>query len=70
MSLIVLMAAKTGNLPNDLIGGFAVVMVLGLILSELGMKLPLLKNIGGHGDPGTDGAFFPGVLAGIADRRT
>ncbi|MFB0975977.1 MAG: 2-hydroxycarboxylate transporter family protein, partial [Tolumonas sp.] len=47
LSLIVLMAAKTGNLPNDLIGGFAVVMVLGLILSELGMKLPLLKNIGG-----------------------
>ena len=42
LSFIVLMAAKTGNLPNDLIGGFAVIMVLGLILSELGMKLPIL----------------------------
>lgn len=40
LSLIVIFAAKTGNLPNDIIGGFAVIMVMGVILSELGMKLP------------------------------
>ena len=41
LSLIVIFAAKTGNLPNDIIGGFAVIMVMGVILSELGMKLAL-----------------------------
>ena len=47
LSAIVLFAAKTNNLPNDIIGGFAIIMVFGVVLSELGMKLPILKNIGG-----------------------
>ena len=47
LSLIVIFAAKTGNLPNDIIGGFAVIMVMGVVLSELGMNLPILRNIGG-----------------------
>lgn len=47
LSIVVIFAAKTNNLPNDMIGGFAAIMVFGIVLSELGMKLPVLKNIGG-----------------------
>ncbi|WP_028530842.1 2-hydroxycarboxylate transporter family protein [Paenibacillus sp. HW567] len=47
IALIIYGAAVTGNLPNDMIGGFAVIMVLGILLSDLGFKLPILKSIGG-----------------------
>ncbi|ASA20831.1 2-hydroxycarboxylate transporter family protein [Paenibacillus donghaensis] len=47
LALIIYGAAVTGNLPNDMIGGFAVIMILGMLLSDIGFKMPLLKNIGG-----------------------
>lgn len=47
IALIVYAAAITERLPNDLLGGFAVIMILGILLSDLGAKLPLLKHIGG-----------------------
>ncbi len=47
IALIVYAAAITQRLPNDLLGGFAVIMILGILLSDLGAKLPLLKHIGG-----------------------
>lgn len=47
IALIVYAAAITERLPNDLLGGFAVIMILGILLSDLGIKLPLLKHIGG-----------------------
>ncbi|WP_025681991.1 2-hydroxycarboxylate transporter family protein [Paenibacillus maysiensis] len=47
IALVVYAAAITQRLPNDMLGGFAVIMILGILLSELGAKLPLLKHIGG-----------------------
>ncbi|MGG1617327.1 2-hydroxycarboxylate transporter family protein [Paenibacillus sp. NRS-1782] len=47
IALIVYAAAITQRLPNDLLGGFAVIMILGILLSDLGAKTPLLKHIGG-----------------------
>ncbi|AIQ51420.1 2-hydroxycarboxylate transporter family protein [Paenibacillus sp. FSL R7-0331] len=46
-ALIIFAASVLGELPNDMIGGFAVIIVLGVLLSDLGFKLPVLKNIGG-----------------------
>ncbi|WP_068501982.1 2-hydroxycarboxylate transporter family protein [Paenibacillus kribbensis] len=47
IALVIYAAAVTQKLPNDMLGGFAVIMILGILLSELGFKLPLLKHIGG-----------------------
>lgn len=47
LALIIIAAAAVGELPNDMIGGLAVIMIMGVLLSHLGFKLPLLKNIGG-----------------------
>lgn len=46
-ALIIFAASVLGELPNDMIGGFAVIIVMGVLLSDLGFKLPILKNIGG-----------------------
>jgi len=46
-ALVIFAAAALGELPNDMIGGFAVIIVLGVLLSDLGFKIPILKNIGG-----------------------
>lgn len=42
-ALIIFAASVLGELPNDMIGGFAVIIVLGVLLSDLGFKLPILK---------------------------
>uniref|UniRef100_UPI0034A0A555 2-hydroxycarboxylate transporter family protein n=1 Tax=Saccharibacillus sp. CPCC 101409 TaxID=3058041 RepID=UPI0034A0A555 len=47
LAVIIFAAAALGRLPNDMIGGLAVIIILGILLSDLGFKLPLLKNIGG-----------------------
>ncbi|WP_179032956.1 2-hydroxycarboxylate transporter family protein [Paenibacillus kribbensis] len=47
IALVIYLAAVTQRLPNDMLGGFAVIMILGILFSELGFKLPLLKHIGG-----------------------
>lgn len=47
LAVIIFAAAALGQLPNDMIGGLAVIMIMGVLLSHLGFKLPLLKNIGG-----------------------
>ena len=44
---VVIAAALTNRLPNDLIGGVAVMMLAGFLLGDLGNKIPVLKNIGG-----------------------
>lgn len=46
-AVIIFSAAALGRLPNDMIGGLAVIMIMGILLSDLGFKLPILKNIGG-----------------------
>lgn len=47
LGIIIFAAAALGQLPNDMIGGLAVIMIMGVLLSYLGFNLPLLKNIGG-----------------------
>lgn len=46
-SVIVILAAKYKALPNDLIGGLALLMLSGFLLGELGARIPVLKHVGG-----------------------
>ena len=47
IAAITVAAALTKRLPNDIIGGFAVLMLAGFLLGEIGGKLPVFKHIGG-----------------------
>ncbi|MGM3277665.1 2-hydroxycarboxylate transporter family protein [Ralstonia sp. 24A2] len=47
MAAITVLAALNKKLPNDMIGGFAVLMLLGFLLGEIGARLPVFKHIGG-----------------------
>lgn len=47
LAVIIFTAAAIGELPNDMIGGLAVIIIMGVLLSDLGFKLPILKSIGG-----------------------
>jgi len=44
---VTIIAALTGRLPNDVIGGLSVMMLMGFLLGEIGSRLPVLKQIGG-----------------------
>lgn len=52
-------AAVVGKLPADMIGGFAVIMILGWLLGDIGMNVPVLKDIGG---PAILSIFVPSVM--------
>lgn len=41
------LAAASGVLPNDVIGGLSVMLLAGFLLGELGARLPVLRQIGG-----------------------
>jgi len=58
---IVILAAYTGRLTADLIGGLAVMMVAGVVLDWAGRNVPLLRNIGG---PAIFCLFVPAALVG------
>ncbi|MFZ6658785.1 2-hydroxycarboxylate transporter family protein [Undibacterium sp. TJN19] len=47
LAAITIAAAINHRLPNDLIGGLAVMMLSGFLLGDLGNRIPLLKHIGG-----------------------
>ena len=47
IAAITVAAALSKRLPNDMIGGFAVLMLAGFLLGEIGGKLPVFKHIGG-----------------------
>ncbi|CAJ0810023.1 2-hydroxycarboxylate transporter family protein [Ralstonia flaminis] len=47
IAVITVLAALNKKLPNDMIGGFAVLMLLGFLLGEIGARLPVFKHIGG-----------------------
>lgn len=61
ISITVLAAAYFQKLPIDMIGGFAVIMVMGIFFGELGAKIPVLKHIGG---PAILCLFIPSALLG------
>ena len=60
-AVIVVLAANTGRLTADLIGGLAVMMVAGVVLDWAGRNVPLLRNIGG---PAIFCLFVPAALVG------
>ncbi|WIW50084.1 2-hydroxycarboxylate transporter family protein (plasmid) [Bradyrhizobium sp. 62B] len=46
-ALVCAAAVYLGKLPNDVIGGLSVLMLLGFLLGKLGQTIPVLKQIGG-----------------------
>lgn len=52
-------ASIVGKLPADMIGGFAVIMVLGWILGDIGLNIPVVKDIGG---PAILSMFVPSIM--------
>jgi len=58
---IVSLAALQQRLTPDLLGGLAVMMVAGVLLHELGQRIPILRNIGG---PAILCLFVPAALVG------
>lgn len=61
LALVTILAAATGKLPNDMIGGFAVLMLSGLMLGEIGSRIPVFRHIGG---PAILCLFVPSALLG------
>ncbi|WP_019420566.1 2-hydroxycarboxylate transporter family protein [Paenibacillus sp. OSY-SE] len=59
LASIIFLAAYFSKLPSDMIGGFAVIIILGMLLGDIGLKVPILKDIGG---PAILSIFVPSVL--------
>nr|MDH3161562.1 2-hydroxycarboxylate transporter family protein [Bacillus licheniformis] len=59
LALIVFLATYFNELPNDMLGGFAVIMILGIFLGDVGQRIPILKDIGG---PAILSLFVPSFL--------
>ena len=47
LAILTICAAVTKRLPNDLTGGLMVLMLMGFLLTELGRRIPVLRQIGG-----------------------
>ena len=56
---VIFLASYYGKLPKDMIGGFSVMLILGILLGDMGLRLPVLKDIGG---PAILSIFVPSVL--------
>lgn len=56
---IVYIATIANKLPVDMIGGFAVLMLLSWLLKDAGMNAPVLKNLGG---PAIFCVFLPSIM--------
>ncbi|HIC7213077.1 2-hydroxycarboxylate transporter family protein [Burkholderia stabilis] len=61
IAIVTAVAALTKRLPNDMIGGFAVLMLSGLLLGEIGRRIPVFRHIGG---PAILCLFLPSALLG------
>ncbi|MCD8907679.1 2-hydroxycarboxylate transporter family protein [Staphylococcus arlettae] len=59
LAIIIYAASVYNTLPPDMIGGFAVIMIIGILLGDLGLKIPILKDIGG---PAILALLIPSVL--------
>lgn len=59
LATIILIASFYEKLPADMIGGFAIIMIMGMFLGEVGMRIPIIKNIGG---PAILAIFIPSTL--------
>jgi malate:Na+ symporter len=56
---VIYTASIVGKLPADMIGGFAVIMLMGWILADVGRNVPILKDIGG---PAILSMLVPSIL--------
>lgn len=61
IAVVIILAALNNRLPNDLIGGLAVMMIAGFLLGDIGGKIPILKHIGGAA---IMSLFIPSILIG------
>ncbi len=59
LAAIIFASAIYGKLPADMIGGTAIMMILGMLLGDLGLKMPILKEIGG---PAILSIFVPSCM--------
>lgn len=59
LASIVYGASIYNKLPADMIGGFAVIMIMGIFLGDVGQKVPVLKDIGG---PAILAIFVPSIM--------
>jgi len=59
LAAIIFSASVYGRLPADMIGGIAIMMIMGILLGDIGLRLPILKEIGG---PAILSIFVPSVL--------
>jgi malate:Na+ symporter len=59
LAAIIYAASVYGKLPADMIGGIAVMMIMGVLLGDIGLKVPVLKDIGG---PAILSIFIPSIM--------
>ncbi|SDE29747.1 2-hydroxycarboxylate transporter family protein [Sporomusa acidovorans] len=59
LAVIIYTASVYSKLPADMIGGIAVLMILGMLLGDIGMRVPVLKDIGG---PAILSIFVPSIM--------
>ena len=59
LAAIIFAASVYNKLPADMIGGFAVIMIMGILLGDVGMRVPILKDIGG---PAILSIFIPSIM--------
>lgn len=59
LAILIYAAAVYGKVPTDMIGGFAVIMILGIFLGDVGLRVPILKDIGG---PAILSLFVPSIM--------
>ncbi|WP_425804395.1 2-hydroxycarboxylate transporter family protein [Desulfitobacterium sp. Sab5] len=59
LAAVIFTASFYGKLPADMIGGFAIIMIMGMFLGDMGMRIPIIKNIGG---PAILAIFVPSIL--------
>lgn len=59
LAVVIFSASAYGKLPADMIGGIAVMMIMGILLGDVGLRLPILKDIGG---PAILSIFVPSIM--------
>lgn len=59
VAVLIFSAAHYGKLSADMIGGIAVMMVMGILLGDVGLRVPILKDIGG---PAILSIFVPSIM--------
>lgn len=59
LAVIIILSAYYNELPANMLGGFAIIMILGVFLGDIGQRIPILKDIGG---PAILSLFVPSFL--------